>query len=85
MYEYNETSESRGFYYEKSDACGCSEKGTVIHTVSTCEIIADKNGITLKRITVTEKIHWELFMDGELVNKFYNEKTAKAMWKDFSC
>ena len=59
--------------------------GVTIHSVSVCEIIANKNGVELRQITVTEKVHWELFMDGELLNKFYNLKTAKAMWKDFSC
>lgn len=67
------------------DARGCSAKGSTIHTVSICEIIASKNGVELRQITVTEKIHYEIFMDGELLNKFYNLKTAKAMWKDFSC
>lgn len=77
--------EMESFYYENSNAAGCSEKGTIFHQVSSCEIICDKNGVTLKQVTVTEKIHWELLMDGELINKFYNLKTAKAMWKDFSC
>lgn len=71
------------------DACfdvgGCSEKGMAIHTVSMCEIIASKNGVELRQITVVEKIHYEIYMDGELLNKFYNLKTAKSMWKDFSC
>lgn len=71
-------------YYGNASASACSAKGTSIHTVSVCEIIANKNGVELRQITVTEKVHWELFMDGELLNKFYNLKTAKSMWKDFS-
>lgn len=72
------------------DACFNTEGrikscGTAIHSVSVCEIIANKNGVELRQITVTEKVHYEIYMDGELLNKFYNLKTAKAMWKDFSC
>ena len=67
------------------DVGGCSAKGTAIHSVSVCEIIANKNGVELRQITVTKKVHWEIYMDGELLNKFYNLKTAKSMWKDFSC
>jgi hypothetical protein len=59
--------------------------GTVLtHSVSTCTILANKNGVILKAVKVQEKTHFELYMDGELLNKFINEKTAKAMWKDFS-
>lgn len=59
--------------------------GTVLtKSVSTCVVIANKNGITLKQISVHEKTHFELYMDGELLNKFTNEKTAKAMFKDFA-
>ena len=72
-------------YYGNACTSNCSAKGTIIHTVSVCEIIASKNGVELKQITITDKTHWELFMDGELLNKFYNLKTAKSMWKDFSC
>ena len=58
--------------------------GTILCQSSISEIIASKNGIELRQVTVTKKIHFELYMDGELLNKFYNLKTAKAMWKDFS-
>ena len=72
-------------YYENACTSTCSAKGTIIHTVSVCETIANKNGVELRQVTITDKTHWELFMDGELLNKFYNLKTAKSMWKDFSC
>ena len=59
--------------------------GTILtHSVSTCTILANKNGVMLRAVKVQEKTHFELYMDGELLNKFTNEKTAKAMWKDFS-
>ena len=67
------------------DFKGCSAKGTMFHQVSTCEVIAKRNGVELHEISILEKIHWEVYMDGELVNKYYNLKTAKQMWKDFSC
>ena len=72
-------------YYGNASTNSCSEKGTTIHTVSMCEVIASKNGVELRQITVIEKIHYEIYMDGELLNKFYNLKVATSMWKDFSC
>lgn len=60
-------------------------KGTNITTsISYSETIANKNGIILKKVTVITEIHYELFMDGEIVNKYSNEKIARAMFKDFS-
>ena len=63
-------------------------RGTTFKTaVTTSSIIANKNGIVLKQVTITatsKVCHFELYMDNELINKFYNLKTAKAMFKDFS-
>lgn len=58
--------------------------GVVVHNISVTEILGKKNGVELRQIQILEKIHYELYMDGELLNKFYNLKTAKAMFKDFS-
>ena len=62
--------------------------GTTFKTaITTASIIGNKNGIVLKEITMTSNskaCYFELYMDGELLNKFYNLKTAKAMFKDFS-
>ena len=56
-------------------------------SITTSSIIANKNGIILKQVSMvatSQTRHFELYMDGELLNKFYNLKTAKAMFKDFS-
>lgn len=54
--------------------------------ITTSSIIANKNGIVLKQVSMvatSQTCHFELYMDRELLNKFYNLKTAKAMFKDF--
>ena len=62
--------------------------GTTFKTaITTASIIGNKNGIVLKEITMisnSKNCYFELYMDNELVNRFYNLKTAKAMFKDFS-
>ena len=78
------------FYYEhneKGSLCGKGKtiNGTILkQSVSTSVVINTKNGVTLTEVTVCEKVHYELYMDNELINKFTNFKMAKAMWKDFS-
>jgi len=50
-------------------------------------VVGSKNGATLSVVYVeeTKKVHhWELFLDGELIDKYYVEKTAKLMFRDFS-
>lgn len=59
--------------------------GKALTAISVCEVLSSKNGIELKKITVAAKIHYELYMDGDLLNKFKNLKTAQAMFKDFAC
>ena len=73
------------FYYENTTVCG-GVRGTDIHEISIIEIIGNKNGVQLKQITITEtsKVKYELYLDGDLKNVYYNLKTAKAMFKDFS-
>ena len=56
-------------------------------TVTETKTIKNKNGVELRVVTKTETnvtLHYELYMDGELVNKYKDAKTANAMWKDFS-
>lgn len=76
------------FYYENTNVCGKGNKtinGTILQkSMSTPVVISKKNGITLTEVTHKETVHYELYMDGELINKFYNVKTAKSMFKDFS-
>ena len=71
-------------YCGKAQTGNCSMRGTILHQSGTCELVASKNGVELKQITTAVKVYFELYMDGELLNKFDNAKTAKSMWKDFS-
>ena len=71
-------------YYEKAQTANCSMRGTIIHETGTSVLLESKNGIELKQVTAIGKVYFELYMDGELLNKFSNLKIAKAMWKDFS-
>lgn len=51
------------------------------------ETIKSKNGVELREVMTIQTrviVCYELYMDGELVNKFKDAKTANAMWKDFS-
>lgn len=51
-------------------------------------ILESKNGVDLRAVIVekTETVtHYEIYMDGEFLNKFADMKKAKSMWKDFSC
>ena len=75
-----------GIYYENTEVSGCSEFGINFHQVSVTEIIGNKNGVKLQQITMTEtkKIRYELYIDGDLINIYYNLKIAKSMFKDFS-
>ena len=57
--------------------------GTIMKQVSEVTVLGNKNGVKLIAVkTTTER--FELYMDGELLNVFYNKKTATAMFKDFS-
>lgn len=48
-------------------------------------LMASKNGIDLICIELNNKpVHYELYMDGFLLNKFKNVKIAKSMFNDFS-
>ncbi len=81
----NYESANASYFKEARGNCRNASCGTVIReSVSTVTVIGNKNGIKLIEVTVTSSTHWELFMDGELLNKFYNARTAKAMFKDFS-
>ena len=73
-------------YYGKAKTANCSLRGITLHEVTETKIIGNKNGVTLKEIftVITEKKMYELYLDGELINKFSNIKTAMAMYKDFS-
>lgn len=49
--------------------------------------LLDQNGIELREIISVKTcltIRYELYMDGELLSKHNDLKTAKALWKDFS-
>ncbi len=48
-------------------------------------VIESKNGVELCAIILNGKtLNWELWVDGEYFNRFYNLKTAKQMYKDFA-
>lgn len=54
---------------------------------TTMTTIENRNGVELREIksTATERVLcYELYIDGEWINRFSNLKTAKSMWKDFS-
>ena len=57
--------------------------GTALKQSATISILGDKNGIKLMMIEATTT-RFELYMDDDLLNIFYNRKTAVAMFKDFS-
>ena len=49
--------------------------------------LLDKNGIELREVISVKTsvaVSYELYMDGELLSKHKDLKTAKALWKDFS-
>ena len=66
------------------DARGCSGKGVAVHQVSVAEVIATKNGVELRKITLTSRVHFEIYIDGSFLYRYHSEKTAKSMWKDFA-
>lgn len=59
---------------------------TIIHEITNVKTLGNKNGIVLNQITMltTSKVYFELFMDGELLNRFTNKKIAERIFKDFS-
>lgn len=58
----------------------------IIHEITNVKTLGNKNGIVLNQVTMltTSKVYFELFMDGELLNRFTNKKIAERMFKDFS-
>jgi hypothetical protein len=67
------------------NTCGRNAScGTVVHQVSVAEVVANKNGVELRKITLTTKVHFEIYIDGSFLYRYHNEKTAKSMWKDFA-
>lgn len=51
------------------------------------ETIKTKNGVELREVVTIETrktLCYELYMDGELISKHDNLKTAMSLWKDFS-
>ena len=51
------------------------------------EILENKNGVELWEIvsvSTGKPICWELYMDGEWINRYHNKREARSMWKDFS-
>ena len=53
---------------------------------TTYTLIKNKNGVELREVTLVSTgkvLCYEIYMDGEWVNKFSNLRTASSMWKDF--
>lgn len=49
--------------------------------------LKNKNGVELREIranATNNVIGYEIYMDGEWINRFSNLKVATSMWKDFS-
>lgn len=46
-----------------------------------------KNGVELRRVlqaATSVVMCYELYMDGEFLSRYKNEKEARSMWKDFA-
>ena len=60
-------------------------EGTILYEYTESMTIKSKNGVDLRKVVVTKtNTAIELYMDGELINRYKSEKTAISMWKDFS-
>lgn len=64
-----------------------SDGKTFIHFNNESKTLQNKNGIELREIITIETrktLCYELYMDGELISKHGDIKTAMSLWKDFS-
>ena len=55
--------------------------------MSISETMKNENGVELRVIRWTQTgkvISYELYMDGEFLSRYHNEREARAMWKDFA-
>ena len=55
--------------------------------VTRITVIKELHGVELKEVTLiatNEIIYYEIYIDGEWVNKFKQKKTAFTMWRDLS-
>lgn len=73
------------------DACfdvgGCSEKGTIFHDVTIVKTIASKNKVDLRAIQIAGSktiAHYEIYVEGVFFTRYYDEKKARKLWKDFA-
>ena len=60
---------------------------TMFKTITKSVTLKSKNGVELRMVLTAETeqvICYELYADGDLLNKFKSEKTAVSMWKDFA-
>ena len=51
------------------------------------EILKSKEGVELKEVTLVktgEIIYYEIYIDGDWINKFKSKRVALSMWKDFA-
>ena len=80
-----EPRETCAYFKDTHSNCRNASCGTILtEKVSTVVVIGEKNGVKLTKVSVKTATHFELYIDGSLVYKYYNEKTAKSMFKDFS-
>jgi len=77
----NMTDREAGF-----NTCGRNaHSGTLLtERVSKVDVLGNKNGVKLLRVCVKASTHFELYADDALIYKYYNEKTARSMFRDFS-
>lgn len=58
--------------------------------MTTMNKLESKNGVELFEIVMkinekeTKTISYEIYMDGEYLSRYHNEKQARSMWRDFS-
>lgn len=55
--------------------------------MTTMNKLESKNGVELFEIVMKDSgktISYEIYMDGEYLSRYHNEKQARSMWKDFS-
>jgi len=54
---------------------------------TTYNTLKTKNGVELREIvflSTGEIVCYEIYMDGEWINKFKDKREASSMWKDFA-
>jgi len=75
-------------FEQRANVNGCRMvEGTTVYEYTKSVTIKSKNGVDLREVKVIETetvLHYELYMDGELVNRYNSVKVATSMWKDFS-